>query len=129
MKGMLDAVEAEHKRQMQEWKTRYTAMEENRNELLVIMRQQREQIKDMRALLEPVLKTAEVVRGKKKRKALPVATDCGMCSEYYAVLAEETNVPRSALVNKCTRHRSKFPEPSTPEGYWDVGMSPPTKRK
>jgi hypothetical protein len=67
-----------------------------------------------------------VVRGK-KRKEMPVADDCAMCRQYYDALASETHIPRNALVQQCTRHRSLFPEVPTPEGYWAVGMSPPTK--
>ncbi len=37
---------------------------------------------------------------------------------YDDVFAEET----------CSRPKKRTPRPPTPEGYWDVGMSPPTMR-
>ncbi|EZA62426.1 uncharacterized protein LOC105275240 isoform X2 [Ooceraea biroi] len=47
--------------------------------------------------------------------------DCWECKQYYEnlTLSKEELQKRK---NQCSRHRQKYEEPMTPEGFWDVGF-------
>ncbi|XP_063155250.1 DNA endonuclease RBBP8 isoform X2 [Candoia aspera] len=60
----------------------------------------------------------EVVRKKEERRKLPGHT-CKECEIYYADLPEEE---REKKVATCSRHRSRYAPPDTPENFWEVGF-------
>ncbi|KAM6457316.1 DNA endonuclease RBBP8 isoform 1-T2 [Liasis olivaceus] len=60
----------------------------------------------------------EVVRKKEERRKLPGHT-CKECETYYAELPEEE---REKKVTTCSRHRSRYAPPDTPEHFWEVGF-------
>ncbi|XP_061452889.1 DNA endonuclease RBBP8 isoform X2 [Rhineura floridana] len=60
----------------------------------------------------------EVVRKKEERKKLPGHT-CKECEIYYADFPEEVREKKLAA---CSRHRSRYVPPDTPENFWEVGF-------
>ncbi|XP_053252370.1 DNA endonuclease RBBP8 isoform X5 [Podarcis raffonei] len=60
----------------------------------------------------------EVVRKKEERKKLPGHT-CKECEIYYADFPEEEREKKLAA---CSRHRSRYVPPDTPENFWEVGF-------
>ncbi|XP_034981447.1 DNA endonuclease RBBP8 isoform X2 [Zootoca vivipara] len=60
----------------------------------------------------------EVVRKKEERKKLPGHT-CKECEIYYADFPEEE---REKKLGACSRHRSRYVPPDTPENFWEVGF-------
>ncbi|KAM3839877.1 DNA endonuclease RBBP8 isoform 1-T2 [Vipera latastei] len=60
----------------------------------------------------------EVVRKKEERRKLPGHT-CKECEIYYAGLPEEEREKKLAT---CSRHRSRYIPPETPEHFWEVGF-------
>ncbi|XP_039184489.1 DNA endonuclease RBBP8 isoform X3 [Crotalus tigris] len=60
----------------------------------------------------------EVVRKKEERRKLPGHT-CKECEIYYAGLPEEEREKKLAT---CSRHRSRYIPPETPENFWEVGF-------
>ncbi|XP_072854945.2 DNA endonuclease RBBP8 isoform X2 [Pogona vitticeps] len=60
----------------------------------------------------------EVVRKKEERRKLPGHT-CKECEVYYADFPE---AEREKKVATCSRHRSRYVPPATPEHFWEVGF-------
>uniref|UniRef100_A0A8C6XC10 DNA endonuclease RBBP8 n=1 Tax=Naja naja TaxID=35670 RepID=A0A8C6XC10_NAJNA len=60
----------------------------------------------------------EVVRKKEERRKLTGHT-CKECEIYYAGLPEEEREKKLAT---CSRHRSRYIPPETPENFWEVGF-------
>ncbi|XP_037364638.1 DNA endonuclease RBBP8 [Talpa occidentalis] len=60
----------------------------------------------------------EVVRKKEERRKLPGHT-CKECEIYYADIPAEE---REKKLASCSRHRSRYIPPNTPETFWDVGF-------
>ncbi|XP_026526105.1 DNA endonuclease RBBP8 isoform X2 [Notechis scutatus] len=60
----------------------------------------------------------EVVRKKEERRKLTGHT-CKECEIYYAGLPEEERKKKLAT---CSRHRSRYIPPETPENFWEVGF-------
>ncbi|XP_070603729.1 DNA endonuclease RBBP8 isoform X2 [Erythrolamprus reginae] len=60
----------------------------------------------------------EVVRKKEERRKLP-GHSCKECEIYYAGLPEEEREKKLAT---CSRHRSRYIPPETPEHFWEVGF-------
>ncbi|XP_070798446.1 DNA endonuclease RBBP8 [Pituophis catenifer annectens] len=60
----------------------------------------------------------EVVRKKEERRKLP-GHSCKECEIYYAGLPEEEREKKLAT---CSRHRSRYIPPETPENFWEVGF-------
>ncbi|CAL1273415.1 unnamed protein product [Larinioides sclopetarius] len=60
----------------------------------------------------------ETVRKKSERKQL-VGYECKECEKYFADLGLSEEEKRERL-NKCSRHRAKFPPPATPEHFWEL---------
>ena len=74
---------------------------------------------------EKVVKVIEVVRGKDARKTLR-GFDCERCKQFYDSFVKQYGEERAAeLKQECSRHRSRFTPPKTPEGYWDLSMQSP----
>ena len=72
-----------------------------------------------------VAKVIEVVRGKDARKALR-GFDCEHCRQFYEGFVKQYGEERAAqMKQECSRHRSRFTPPKTPEGYWDLSMQSP----
>ncbi|KAJ7338739.1 hypothetical protein JRQ81_012641 [Phrynocephalus forsythii] len=83
-----------------------------------------------KALVEPYFKNnerrnavldyphIEVVRKKEERKKLPGHT-CKECEIYYADFPE---AEREKKLAACSRHRSHYAPPATPENFWEVGF-------
>ena len=65
---------------------------------------------------EPSYAFQEVVRGKDARAALP-GHDCEECRKFLDALGNDTGF-RDTIVQECSRHRSRFPPPSTPKDFW-----------
>ena len=62
------------------------------------------------------------VRRAHQRRTL-VASDCPECTLFYAHLNRAQGERAGDRErNACSRHRSTFPRPTTPEGYWDIGF-------
>ncbi|KAK3915774.1 DNA endonuclease RBBP8, partial [Frankliniella fusca] len=51
-----------------------------------------------------------------KRKGLP-GHSCSKCDKYY----KAANIDKGAI-DKCSRHRSKYPRVPSPKGYWDLEL-------
>ncbi|XP_077208725.1 DNA endonuclease RBBP8 [Paroedura picta] len=108
--------------------------EENKTISTVKENQQRyEDKKDktkQKAFVEPYLKTGErknsvldfphveVVRKKDERRKLPGHT-CKECEIYYADFPEGE---KEKKLSACSRHRSRYIPPDTPENFWEVGF-------
>ncbi|XP_064298945.1 DNA endonuclease RBBP8 [Phalacrocorax carbo] len=60
----------------------------------------------------------EVIRKKEERRKLPGHT-CKECEIYYADIPEEE---REKKLASCSRHRSRYTPPKTPENFWEVGF-------
>ncbi|GBN25922.1 DNA endonuclease RBBP8 [Araneus ventricosus] len=60
----------------------------------------------------------ETVRKKSERKQL-TGFECKECEKYFADLGLSEEEKRERL-NKCSRHRAKFPPPATPEHFWEL---------
>ncbi|GFU37408.1 DNA endonuclease RBBP8 [Nephila pilipes] len=68
---------------------------------------------------EPNYKYKEAtVRKKSERKQLN-AFDCRECEKYYADLGLSEEEKQKRMKN-CSRHRSKFAPPATPEHFWEL---------
>ncbi|XP_060099885.1 DNA endonuclease RBBP8 [Heteronotia binoei] len=83
-----------------------------------------------KAFVEPYFKTeerknsvldfphVEVVRKRDERRKLPGHT-CKECEIYYADFPEGEKEKKLAA---CSRHRSRYIPPDTPENFWEVGF-------
>lgn len=83
-----------------------------------------------KALAEPCVKSnersndvldfphIEVIRKKEERRKLPGHT-CKECEIYYADYPE---AEREKKLATCSRHRSRYVPPPTPENFWEVGF-------
>uniref|UniRef100_G1KH10 DNA endonuclease RBBP8 n=1 Tax=Anolis carolinensis TaxID=28377 RepID=G1KH10_ANOCA len=60
----------------------------------------------------------EVVRKKEERRKLPGHT-CKECEIFYADYPE---AEREKKIATCSRHRSRYVPPDTPENFWEVGF-------
>ncbi|XP_055935186.1 uncharacterized protein LOC129965378 [Argiope bruennichi] len=60
----------------------------------------------------------ETVRKKSERKQL-TGFECKECEKYFSDLGLSEEEKRERL-NKCSRHRAKFPPPATPEHFWEL---------
>ncbi|XP_044279741.1 DNA endonuclease RBBP8 isoform X2 [Varanus komodoensis] len=60
----------------------------------------------------------EVVRKKEERRKLPGHT-CKECEIYYADFPEGE---RERKIATCSRHRSRYAPPDTPDNFWEVGF-------
>jgi hypothetical protein len=58
-----------------------------------------------------------------KQKERDVVTDCPECAAYVKVFAAETGIDEKSVLKECSRHRSNYVRPNTPDGYWDVGFN------
>ncbi|KRT82634.1 hypothetical protein AMK59_4755, partial [Oryctes borbonicus] len=78
----------------------------------------------------PKLETKKepVVRGKERQNL--EGWDCRECKEFYEGLNLNTHDTKRIL-NKCSKHRSKFEQIDyTPRGFWDLNFPPtPPKKK
>mmetsp|Transcript_14799 Transcript_14799/g.21151 ORF Transcript_14799/g.21151 Transcript_14799/m.21151 type:complete len:839 (+) Transcript_14799:79-2595(+) len=69
-------------------------------------------------------KYVEVVRNKSERREMPGHV-CEHCKGFIDALCYGEGgkiFDRKALVTDCSRHRSKFTPPSTPEGFWELSF-------
>ncbi|KAL9181314.1 hypothetical protein ACHAXT_010119 [Thalassiosira profunda] len=70
-----------------------------------------------KATSEPSFAFQEVVRGKKDREALP-GHECEECKRFMDAVGRDYD--RDALVQGCSRHRSRCAPPLTPPGFWNL---------
>lgn len=65
-------------------------------------------------------KFEEVIRKKSERANL-TGRSCEECGRYFKSL-EKAGFDISEMINTCSRHRTKYTPPATPEGYWDLSI-------
>lgn len=78
-----------------------------------------------------VVKCIEVVRNKRAREDLP-GHECEQCSKYYSALQQQgivTDESKSDMLKVCSRHKGRWTPPSTPDGFWDIGVDTPESWK
>ena len=71
------------------------------------------------------VKYQEVVRGKTAREALR-AFDCEECRAFLNAVCEGPGVEvfdRDSIIKRCSRHRSSFSPPKTPDGFWELSFA------
>lgn len=69
-------------------------------------------------------KFVDVIRKKSERENIP-GFECDECRQYFTVLEQQgifTPGSKAEMLQKCSRHKSRFTPPSTPEGYWDLSI-------
>ena len=64
-------------------------------------------------------KYVEPVRSKAIRESLP-GHSCMQCAEFYKALKDQ-GFNDVELLNNCSRHKSTWKPPDTPEGFWSLG--------
>ena len=64
-------------------------------------------------------KYVEPVRSKALRESLP-GHSCIQCAEFYQALKDQ-GFDDVELLNNCSRHKSTWKPPDTPEGFWSLG--------
>lgn len=64
-------------------------------------------------------KYVEPVRSKALRESLP-GHSCIQCAEFYQALKDQ-GFDDVELLNNCSRHKSTWKLPETPEGFWSLG--------
>jgi hypothetical protein len=76
-------------------------------------------------------KCIETVRGKENRAALPGHT-CMECLKFYETMQQQgvysnfsDSQMRRKVLQSCSRHKAKWSQPSTPEGFWDLSLGTP----
>lgn len=62
------------------------------------------------------------MRSREEREAL-VARNCPDCTAFYERFFTPTK--GAQMMQYCSRHRSLFTPPDTPDGYWDLSMRTP----
>jgi len=77
------------------------------------------------------MKCLETVRGKENRAALPGHT-CMECLKFYETMGQQgvysnfsDSQVRRKVLQSCSRHKAKWSQPSTPEGFWDLSLGTP----
>lgn len=76
-------------------------------------------------------KYIEVVRNRDQRSVLP-GHACEECDKFYQAMQQQGIVNdsnRQQFMQSCSRHKSKFTPPSTPEGFWDLSIRTPADWK
>jgi len=78
-----------------------------------------------------IKKCIETVRGKENRAALPGHT-CMECLKFYETMQQQgvysnfsDSQMRRKVLQSCSRHKAKWSQPSTPEGFWDLSLGTP----
>ena len=69
-------------------------------------------------------KYVDVVRKKSERELLP-GFECEECRNYFKALQQQgifSPSNKAEFLQKCSRHKSRFTPPSTPDGYWDLSI-------
>lgn len=78
------------------------------------------------------LKSIDVIRNKQDRLALPGHT-CLECERFYEALLQQGILneenQKVALLQECSRHKSKFTQNETAESFWDINVNTPEKWK
>jgi hypothetical protein len=77
------------------------------------------------------MRCVEVVRKKDDRAALP-GYQCDQCAAFYNVQIEQGILDKSKVnefLQLCSRHKSKWTPPQTPEGFWDLSVRTPDEWK
>lgn len=80
-----------------------------------------------RALEETGFAYQNVVRNKEERKRMPTHT-CPRCEDFIKG-ATHLNQQQIDILRSSCRHRSYFPPPSTPEGFWDLSFADSVRRR
>lgn len=76
------------------------------------------------------LRCIEVVRSKQQREALPGFT-CEECLKFYETMQQQgiyalnDSQQRRDVLQACSRHKSVWVPPSTPEGFWNLSLQTP----
>jgi hypothetical protein len=69
-------------------------------------------------------KYVDVVRKKSERELLP-GFECEECRNYFKALQQQgifSSSNKAEFLQQCSRHKSRFTPPSTPDGYWDLSI-------
>ena len=67
------------------------------------------------------------LRSRKAREAVPGFV-CDQCSKYYLELERQgiiNTLNKDEMLLNCSRHKSRWTPPSTPEGFWDISVKTP----
>lgn len=78
-----------------------------------------------------VVKSIEVVRKKDQRECL-LGFSCSECEKYYHELERQgllDTVDRAEMLKRCSRHKSAWEPPQTPEGFWELSVHTPANWK
>ena len=78
-----------------------------------------------------VVKSIEVVRKKDQRECLP-GFSCSECEKYYLELERQgllDTIDRAEMLKRCSRHKSAWEPPQTPEGFWELSVHTPANWK
>jgi len=67
---------------------------------------------------KPTFKYSSVTRGREKRSKLE-GRACPQCEDYYSDLPLNE---RNEKLKEVCRHKSEYHPPSTPEGFWEIGI-------
>ena len=79
----------------------------------------------------PKMKSIEVVRKKDARDCLP-GFSCSECERYYKELERQgllDTIDRVEMLKRCSRHKSAWEPPQTPEGFWELSVNTPADWK
>jgi hypothetical protein len=82
-------------------------------------------------ILTDTYKCVDVVRNKSSRDALPGHT-CDECEAFYSAMVQQgvfSADSKKARLQECSRHKSKWTPPTTPEGFWDLTVHTPEEWK
>lgn len=77
------------------------------------------------------VKRIETVRNKEERAAMP-GYACSECAAFYEAMVQQgifskENLPD--MLKCCSRHKSKYTPPDTPEGVWGLSVNTPNEWK
>eukprot|EP01034_Spumella_vulgaris_P025458 gene25458-31922_t len=78
-------------------------------------------------ILTDTYKCVDVVRNKASRDALPGHT-CEECEAFYSAMVQQgvfSPESKKARLQECSRHKSKWSPPRTPDGFWDLTVHTP----
>eukprot|EP01041_Mallomonas_annulata_P002685 gene2685-5282_t len=76
-------------------------------------------------------KYIDVVRNKTQRAVLP-GHICDQCQSYFSELQRQGLVTECTLkdmLERCSRHKSRWSPPRTPDGFWDISVKTPDEWK
>eukprot|EP01038_Epipyxis_sp_PR26KG_P007075 gene7075-9657_t len=78
-----------------------------------------------------VVKFVDVVRNKEQRASLPGHT-CLECNKFYDVMIAQGIISpnsKKQWLQDCSRHKSKYTPPNTPDSFWELSVNTPDEWK